>query len=127
MTGVLRSHPETRPGYEVLGGALATGPLFVGWDWDKFSREVWVPAKRAMAARHTVGLDASNGERKEADALGSALERLRLHDLRHAACSMWLNTPGMELRRNSQDLWMRFLGAASFRTSTSGFTSSGLL
>lgn len=50
-----------------------------------------------MAERHTVGQGASKGERSEARALRAALERLRLHDLRHAACSMWLNTAGIEV------------------------------
>jgi hypothetical protein len=35
---------------------------------------------------------------KDADDLRSALLRLRLQDLRHAACSMWLNTPGIEVK-----------------------------
>ncbi len=82
----------------ILEQTGARGPLFAGWDWDKFSREVWVPAKTAMAARRVVRPGVSKSVRKEAEALRSALDRLRPHDLRHAACSMWLNTPGMEVR-----------------------------
>jgi integrase len=36
------------------------------------------------------------GKAKDADAPQGALARLRLHDLRHAACSMWLNAPGVD-------------------------------
>ena len=83
--------------YGILDEAGVTGGLFVAWDWDKFAREVWVPAKTEMAARHSDDV-ATDSERKEAEALRSALNRLRLHDLRHAACSMWLNTPGIAVR-----------------------------
>ena len=38
------------------------------------------------------------GRALETEALLSALGRLSLHDLRHAAYSMWLNTPGIEVR-----------------------------
>jgi len=36
----------------VLAPTGTTGPLFPDWDWAKFSRDVWVPAKAEMAARH---------------------------------------------------------------------------
>jgi hypothetical protein len=58
-----------------------SGSLFPSWDWEKFSRDVWGPAKIHMASRHEHGST-------ETDALLSTLERLRLHDLRHAARSM---------------------------------------
>ena len=51
-----------------------------------------------MAARHAHRNRASKAHERETEALVSALQRLRLHDLRHAACSMWLNTPGVEVR-----------------------------
>lgn len=76
----------------------STGELFGGWDWDKFSRDVWAPAKTLMASLHDPEQAGAAEDRKEAEALRSALARLRLHDLRHAACSMWLNTPGLEFR-----------------------------
>jgi hypothetical protein len=84
--------------HQILQASAATGTLFAGWDWDKFTRDVWVPAKRLLAAEHEAGPGATKSERKEAETLRQTLERLRLHDLRHAACSMWLNTPGMEIR-----------------------------
>jgi hypothetical protein len=37
-------------------------------------------------------------KRKDADDLQLALIRLRLQDLPHAACSMWLNTPDIEVK-----------------------------
>jgi len=82
----------------ILEETAATEYLFDNWDWDKFSRDVWTPAKKTMAAGHSGNSDVSGDSRAEAAALCSALGRLRLHDLRHAACSMWLNTPGMEVR-----------------------------
>jgi hypothetical protein len=84
--------------YTVLQETDPPGALFAGWDWDKFARDVWTPAKIALAAAHNLSSWTSDAERNELDALRSALDRLRLHDLRHAACSMWLNTPGMEVR-----------------------------
>src|SRR5262249_20893864 len=83
---------------DVLGFSRVSGHLFPGWDWEKFSRDVWVPAKGEMGARHAHAKRRGEAARQEADALISALQRLRLHDLRHAACSMWLNTPGVEIR-----------------------------
>lgn len=84
---------------EVLASADKAGPLFQDWDWGKFSRDVWVPAETEMAARHErTSSSASAAARAESAALVSALGRLRLHDLRHAACSMWLNAPGVEVR-----------------------------
>ncbi len=91
--------PDARRIRELIASAGRTGPLFPDWDWGKFSRDVWVPAKTEMAARHErTASSTSAAARHEADALVSALGRLRLHDLRHAACSMWLNTPGVEVR-----------------------------
>ena len=85
--------------YELLQAAgVATGLLFDGWDWDKFDRDVWSSAKMAMAAIHADHRPETKGGQREAEALCVALARLRLHDLRHAACSMWLNTPGLEVR-----------------------------
>jgi hypothetical protein len=84
--------------HQILQRAQSTGALFSGWDWDKFTRDVWEPAKRFLAAMHSAGPGAAKTERKESETLRRALDRLRLHDLRHAACSMWLNTPGMEIR-----------------------------
>lgn len=76
----------------------AAGPIFLEWDWDKFGRDVWAPAKELMASNYaSAPVDDESGERERA-AVRSALGRLRLHDLRHAACSMWLNTPGVEVR-----------------------------
>ncbi len=91
--------PDARRIRELLGSAGKAGPLFPDWDWGKFSRDVWAPAKTEMAARHErTARSASAAARAEREALVSALGRLRLHDLRHAACSMWLNTPGVEVR-----------------------------
>jgi hypothetical protein len=88
---------------ELLPPAGKGGPLFPDWDWGKFSRDVWVPAKMEMAARHEgASRSAAAAARAEGEALVSALRRLRLHDLRHAACSMWLNTPGVEVRAASE-------------------------
>jgi integrase len=84
--------------HQILRKSSATGTLFGGWDWDKFNRDVWIPAKGLLAARQFAGPGATKSERKEAETLRLTLGRLRLHDLRHAACSMWLNTPGMEIR-----------------------------
>jgi hypothetical protein len=64
------------------------GPLFAGWNWETFERDVWTPAKQTMAVAH-----------QTSDDLGEiALDRLRLSDLRHAACAMWLATPGLDVR-----------------------------
>ena len=52
----------------------------------------------AMAAIHADYRPKSKGGQREAETLCATLARLRLHDLRHAACSMWLNTPGLEVR-----------------------------
>jgi hypothetical protein len=82
--------------HEILQQTGVIGPLFAAWDWDKFSRDVWTPAKLAMM--NIRRNQATEESPTEAEALRSVLERLRLHDLRHAACSMWLNTPGMEVR-----------------------------
>jgi hypothetical protein len=51
-----------------------------------------------LAARHGHRANARTVKRKDADDLRSALLRLRLEDLCHAACSMWLNTPGIEVK-----------------------------
>ena len=75
-----------------------TGPLFAGWDWEKFTRDVWTPSKTAMATMYRQEMSESTNDSHESEALCAALARLRLHDLRHAACSMWLNTPGIEVR-----------------------------
>lgn len=84
--------------HDLLLAVPAAGPIFAGWDWEKFRLDVWNPAKSELAARHADLGKASRADRRETDALVSALNRLRLHDLRHAACSMWLNTPGIEVR-----------------------------
>jgi hypothetical protein len=57
-----------------------------------------MPAKVEMASRHAYRSETAKVSRQETEALLSALGRLRLHDLRHAACSMWLNTSGIEVR-----------------------------
>jgi integrase len=82
----------------LLAADGTTGDLFPGWDWDKFSREVWEPAKAELASRYVHRSTDKPSKRKDAQALQEALGRLRLHDLRHAACSMWLNTPGVEVK-----------------------------
>jgi integrase len=74
------------------------GPLFPEWDWDKFGRDVWVPAKELMVVGYADGSSDDEHDDQERAAVRSALSRLRLHDLRHAACSMWLNTPDVEVR-----------------------------
>jgi integrase len=82
----------------VLAAEHVTGPLFDGWDRDKFCRDVWDHANAELAERYAHRADTGDVDRRDADALRSALRRLRLHDLRHAACSMWLNTPGIEVK-----------------------------
>jgi integrase len=84
--------------HDLLQNAPAVGPLFPGWDWEKFRVDVWVPAKTEMADRYAHRKRVSKVDKEENDVLVSALARLRLHDLRHAACSMWLNTPGLDVR-----------------------------
>jgi integrase len=96
-TAPLPSCDATRINH-LLRQAPADGPLFLGWDWEKFRVDVWIPAKTEMAARYADRYRVSKIDKPETDALVSALYRLRLHDLRHAACSMWLNTPGVEVR-----------------------------
>jgi hypothetical protein len=81
-----------------LAAEQVTGPLFDGWDRDKFCRDVWDHAKAELAERIAHRADTGDVDRRDADALRSALRRLRLHDLRHSACSMWLNTPGIEVK-----------------------------
>ena len=83
---------------ELLAAEGVSGTVFPGWDHDKFCRDVWDPARIELAARHRHRADAGTVKRKDAHDLQSALLRLRLHDLRHAACSMWLNTPGIEVK-----------------------------
>ena len=75
-----------------------TGALFPGWDRDKFCRDVWDPTRDELADRYLQRANAEGVKRKEAEMLVTALRRLRLHDLRHAACSMWLNTPGIDVK-----------------------------
>jgi len=82
----------------LLDGRASDGPVFPGWDWEKFRLDVWIPAKTEMAASYRNRSPVGRADKQESDALVSALDRLRLHDLRHAACSMWLNTPGIEIR-----------------------------
>ena len=84
--------------HELMKVTRVTGPLFPGWDWEKFIRDVWTPAKAAMATHYGLPLSEAMADQHEVEALCSGLARLRLHDLRHAACSMWLNTPGVEVR-----------------------------
>ncbi len=84
--------------HDLLHEAPAVGPVFPDWDWEKFRIDVWIPAKTEMAARYAHRHQARKADEREKNDLVSALERLRLHDLRHAACSMWLNTPGVEVR-----------------------------
>lgn len=81
---------------QLLQENAARGQVFEGWDWEKFARDVWAPAKASMAALHCGEAGTESVEARQA--LAAALDRLRLHDLRHAACSMWLNTPGIEVR-----------------------------
>jgi hypothetical protein len=57
-----------------------------------------MPAKTEMSSGRAKRTEAAEASRLENEALLSALARLRLHDLRHAACSMWLNTPELEIR-----------------------------
>lgn len=83
---------------ELIEESRVRGPLFPAWDWEKFGRDIWGPAKSAMTEQYAARQAKNESERQEIDALRSALARLRLHDLRHAACSMWLNTPGVEVR-----------------------------
>lgn len=90
----LPSRDSRRVG-DLVKQTKGNGPLFGEWDWERFSRDVWGPAKVEMAARHAHN---DRADRQALDSLVSALRRLRLHDLRHAACSMWLNTPGVEVR-----------------------------
>ncbi len=82
----------------LLAGAQVKGPLFDGWDRDKFCRDVWDHAKAELGERYAHRAETGGVDRRDADALRTALGRLRLHDLRHAACSMWLNTPGIEVK-----------------------------
>lgn len=82
----------------LLAAEPVTGSLFDGWDRDKFCRDVWDHAKAELAERYAHRANAGDVVRRDADALRTALQRLRLHDLRHAACSMWLNTPGIEVK-----------------------------
>ena len=86
----------------VLADTGAAGALFARWDSDKFCRDVWDPARAEMAERYAYLADKSTFTRRDAEALQAALGRLRLHDLRHAACSMWLNTPGIEVKVASE-------------------------
>lgn len=83
---------------DILARTADTEEPFAGWDRDKFTRDVWNPARSELADRYACRADSGAIKRKDAEALQEALERLRLHDLRHAACSMWLNTPGIEVR-----------------------------
>ncbi len=53
------------------------------FDMGAFERDVWEPARRHLFP--------SNPKLKSDDPRQSKLSRLRRHDLRHAACSMWLN------------------------------------
>jgi integrase len=89
---------DTKRIRQLVNQSRIAGPLFHDWDWEKFSRDVWAPAKVEMASRHAYRSETAKVSRQETEALLSALGRLRLHDLRHAACSMWLNTPGIEVR-----------------------------
>ncbi|MBO0692666.1 MAG: site-specific integrase, partial [Acidimicrobiaceae bacterium] len=89
---------DTKRIRQILKNAGSTGPLFSEWDWEKFSRDVWAPSKAAMSSHHADRMPIAKSGRKEAEALLAALARLRLHDLRHTACSMWLNTPGIEIQ-----------------------------
>jgi integrase len=84
--------------HELLADTSVTGALFPGWDPEKFRRDAWDPAKAELAARCRHRAKAGSMKRKDADVLSAALRRLRLQDLRHAACSMWLNTPGIEVK-----------------------------
>ncbi len=83
---------------EVLLTTGVTDALFAGWDRDNFCRDVWEMARREFAAKYAHRGESGTVNRKEAEALCTALGRLRLHNLRHAACSMWLNTPGVEVK-----------------------------
>jgi len=55
-----------------------------------FSREVWFPA-RAIVLPPDPDLPIDDPQQPR-------LSRLRRHDLRHAACSMWLNTPNVDVK-----------------------------
>jgi integrase len=74
------------------------GPLFAGWNRDKFARDVWDPARAEAVCRYEHRARAKVADDKDAEVLTATLKRLRLHDLRHAACSMWLNSPGIEVK-----------------------------
>jgi hypothetical protein len=41
------------------------GPLFHEWDWEKFSREAWTPAKVEMASRHAHRSETARVSRQE--------------------------------------------------------------
>lgn len=58
-------------------------------DLDKFNRDVWRPARQALFPHHA-DLPADSP-------LQPKLARLRRHDLRHAACSMWLRS-GIDIK-----------------------------
>ncbi len=55
-----------------------------------FTREVWEPARAVVLPR--------DPDLAPDDPQQPALSRLRRHDLRHAACSMWLNTPNVDVK-----------------------------
>ena len=81
-----------------LLGDAGAGRLFTDWLWERLLRDVWLQATAEMAARAERFRINSEREREEAEHVRRALNRLHLHDLRHSACSMWLNTPGIPLR-----------------------------
>jgi len=60
------------------------------YDLSLFARDVWNPARAAVLA-----LDP---DLAPDDPHQPRLSRLRRHDLRHAACSMWLNTPNVDVK-----------------------------
>jgi len=60
------------------------------YDLALFARDVWNPA-RAMVLPPDPDLTPD-------DPRQPTLSRLRRHDLRHAACSMWLNTPNVDVK-----------------------------
>lgn len=112
--------PDARRIREVLASAGKAGPLFPDWDWGEFRRDVWVPAKTEMVTRNEyASRSASAVARNEADALVSALGRLRLHDLRHAGLT-WTVSTGPPYRSVSPVSGRATSASASSSTSTGG-------
>jgi integrase len=60
------------------------------YDLRAFASDVWNPARAAVLP---VDPDLAHDDPHQ-----PRLSRLRRHDLRHAACSMWLNTPNVDVK-----------------------------